>query len=262
MTNANHTRDVAVHGDVEDGYGPSPTSSSGTSASGRTWGPAVRPTSVDGRSWTCGPGMADRRTGKPFEHDTATVIFSCTKGIMAICAYLLVQEGRLDLDVPMATLLAGVRAGRQGGDHPAAGPGAPGRAGIPRPRSHHRRCPRLGSGHPSHRATGPHITPRPMGTRITPSRSGGWSERSSAASPASRPVRTSGRRSAIPLELDTWIGLPAVGSGSGRLHGSLPFQTMTRSSRRGSRGCASDPSRHRAREPSAAPSPSRPRTAT
>ena len=47
-------------------------------------------------------GTADRRTGRPYEHDTATVIFSCTKGVMAICAYLLVQEGRLDLDAPIA----------------------------------------------------------------------------------------------------------------------------------------------------------------
>jgi CubicO group peptidase (beta-lactamase class C family) len=30
------------------------------------------------------------------------VIFSCTKGVMAICAYRLVQDGRLDLDAPVA----------------------------------------------------------------------------------------------------------------------------------------------------------------
>jgi CubicO group peptidase (beta-lactamase class C family) len=47
-------------------------------------------------------GTADRRTGRPFDHDTATVIFSCTKGVMAVCAHLLVQEGRLDLDSPIA----------------------------------------------------------------------------------------------------------------------------------------------------------------
>jgi CubicO group peptidase (beta-lactamase class C family) len=47
-------------------------------------------------------GVADRRTGRLFEHDSATVIFSCTKGVMAVCAYLLVQEGRLDLDLPIA----------------------------------------------------------------------------------------------------------------------------------------------------------------
>ena len=48
-------------------------------------------------------GIADSRTGRPWDHDTAAVIFSCTKGLLAICAYLLVQEGRLDLDAPIAT---------------------------------------------------------------------------------------------------------------------------------------------------------------
>jgi CubicO group peptidase (beta-lactamase class C family) len=46
-------------------------------------------------------GTADRRTGRPWEHDTAAVIFSCSKGLLAICAYLLVEEGRLDLDAPI-----------------------------------------------------------------------------------------------------------------------------------------------------------------
>lgn len=47
-------------------------------------------------------GTADRRSGRPFEHDSMTVMFSCTKGVMAICAYLLVQQGALDLDSPIA----------------------------------------------------------------------------------------------------------------------------------------------------------------
>ncbi len=47
-------------------------------------------------------GIADSRTGRAWEHDTAAVIFSCTKGVLAICAYQLVQEGRLDLDAPIA----------------------------------------------------------------------------------------------------------------------------------------------------------------
>jgi CubicO group peptidase (beta-lactamase class C family) len=46
-------------------------------------------------------GRADRRTGRPWEHDTAAVIFSCSKGLLAICAYLLVEGGRLDLDAPI-----------------------------------------------------------------------------------------------------------------------------------------------------------------
>ena len=47
-------------------------------------------------------GIADARTGRRWERDTSAVIFSCSKALVAICAYLLVQEGRLDLDVPIA----------------------------------------------------------------------------------------------------------------------------------------------------------------
>jgi CubicO group peptidase (beta-lactamase class C family) len=47
-------------------------------------------------------GVADARSGRPWTPETAAVIFSCTKGILAICAYLLVQSGRLDLDAPVA----------------------------------------------------------------------------------------------------------------------------------------------------------------
>jgi len=48
-------------------------------------------------------GIADSRTMRPWEHDTAAVIFSCSKGILATCVYLLVQEGRLDLEAPVAS---------------------------------------------------------------------------------------------------------------------------------------------------------------
>jgi CubicO group peptidase (beta-lactamase class C family) len=47
-------------------------------------------------------GVAERRTGRPWTRDTSAVIFSCTKGILAICVYVLVQAGRLDLDAPVA----------------------------------------------------------------------------------------------------------------------------------------------------------------
>ncbi|MGW5560881.1 serine hydrolase domain-containing protein [Micromonospora sp. NPDC003944] len=46
-------------------------------------------------------GVADTRTGRPWEAHTPAVVFSCTKGILAVCAYLLVQQGRLDLDAPV-----------------------------------------------------------------------------------------------------------------------------------------------------------------
>ena len=47
-------------------------------------------------------GIADARTGRMWDRDTAAVIFSCSKAILAICAYVLVEEGRLDLDQPIA----------------------------------------------------------------------------------------------------------------------------------------------------------------
>jgi CubicO group peptidase (beta-lactamase class C family) len=47
-------------------------------------------------------GTADVRTGRPWAHDTATVIFSATKGLLAILAAKLVQERRLDYDAPVA----------------------------------------------------------------------------------------------------------------------------------------------------------------
>jgi CubicO group peptidase (beta-lactamase class C family) len=45
-------------------------------------------------------GVADVRSGRAWTADTPAVVFSCTKGMLTICAYLLVQDGRLDLDAP------------------------------------------------------------------------------------------------------------------------------------------------------------------
>jgi CubicO group peptidase (beta-lactamase class C family) len=46
-------------------------------------------------------GVADPRCGRAWAEDTPAVVFSCTKGMVTICAYLLVQQGRLDLDAPV-----------------------------------------------------------------------------------------------------------------------------------------------------------------
>lgn len=43
-------------------------------------------------------GAADARTGRPWERDTLSVVFSCSKGLMSILAARLVQEGLLDYD--------------------------------------------------------------------------------------------------------------------------------------------------------------------
>jgi CubicO group peptidase (beta-lactamase class C family) len=47
-------------------------------------------------------GMADARTGSRWTADTATVVFSCTKGLVAILAADLVRTGELDYDAPVA----------------------------------------------------------------------------------------------------------------------------------------------------------------
>jgi CubicO group peptidase (beta-lactamase class C family) len=47
-------------------------------------------------------GVADAETGAPWGEDTLVLVFSTTKGATAVCANRLVQEGRLDLDAPVA----------------------------------------------------------------------------------------------------------------------------------------------------------------
>jgi CubicO group peptidase (beta-lactamase class C family) len=92
----------AISGDVEDGFGTILDTfvenfrQRGDLGSGCT-------IIVDGRPvvdiWG---GVADARTGRPWTRDSAAVIFSCSKGILALCSYLLVQDGHLDLDAPVA----------------------------------------------------------------------------------------------------------------------------------------------------------------
>ena len=45
-------------------------------------------------------------TDRSWQQDTPSVIFSCTKGLVAILIGELVREGRLDLDAPASHLLA------------------------------------------------------------------------------------------------------------------------------------------------------------
>jgi CubicO group peptidase (beta-lactamase class C family) len=47
-------------------------------------------------------GVADRRTNRAWERDTLGVVWSCTKGAVALCAHILVSRGLLDLDAPVA----------------------------------------------------------------------------------------------------------------------------------------------------------------
>lgn len=46
-------------------------------------------------------GMRDPDTGSPWQRDTVSVVFSCTKAATAICAHMLEDRGLLDLDLPV-----------------------------------------------------------------------------------------------------------------------------------------------------------------
>ncbi|MEU4896610.1 serine hydrolase domain-containing protein [Streptomyces sp. NPDC044780] len=47
-------------------------------------------------------GVADQGSGREWQRDTAVPVFSCAKGIVSVCAHLLAQRGRLDLDAPVS----------------------------------------------------------------------------------------------------------------------------------------------------------------
>jgi CubicO group peptidase (beta-lactamase class C family) len=46
-------------------------------------------------------GVADDETGRPWDERTLELVFSTTKGVAAICANKLAQEGKLDMDAPV-----------------------------------------------------------------------------------------------------------------------------------------------------------------
>lgn len=48
-------------------------------------------------------GVRNADTGQPWEEDTPVRVASTTKGITAVCANLLVQQGLLDIDAPVAS---------------------------------------------------------------------------------------------------------------------------------------------------------------
>src|SRR5258708_8291413 len=58
---------------------------------------------LDGKSvvdiWA---GHADREKTRPWTRDTLVNVYSTTKGLTAICAHRLVDEGKLDIDTPVA----------------------------------------------------------------------------------------------------------------------------------------------------------------
>ena len=154
-------------------------------------------------------GIADAHSGRAWEEDSIVLVFSTTKGLTAVCANKLAQEGRLDVDAPVAsTGPSSAQAGKE--DDPGAlaavAPGRPARRrraadaratrsrgtrSIERARARRRRC-----GSPG------------RSTATTRSRTAGSSARSSAASPAAASARTSARRSATRSGSTSGSGCP------------------------------------------------------
>jgi CubicO group peptidase (beta-lactamase class C family) len=47
-------------------------------------------------------GIARRKEGTPWKRDTLSVVYSCTKGMVALCAHILESRGKLDIEAPVA----------------------------------------------------------------------------------------------------------------------------------------------------------------
>ena len=59
-------------------------------------------------------GVADKATGRAWDCDTLTLVFSVTKGVSTICGLILAERGELDLDAPVTTYWPEFGAGGKG----------------------------------------------------------------------------------------------------------------------------------------------------
>lgn len=92
----------AAHGTVAPGYERVAEAFAATMLTERTAGGALcvlRDGEVVVDLWG---GLADHVEGREWRADTPTVVFSCTKGVLAVLAAKLVGSGDLDLDAPVA----------------------------------------------------------------------------------------------------------------------------------------------------------------
>ena len=60
-------------------------------------------------------GVKDERDGQAWTADTASVVFSCTKGVMSILVARLVQDGLLDYETPVSRYWPEFAAAGKGG---------------------------------------------------------------------------------------------------------------------------------------------------
>ncbi|MEV0155472.1 serine hydrolase domain-containing protein [Micromonospora sp. NPDC050686] len=93
--------DPQIHGHADEGFGRVADVFRGNFASRGEVGAAVAVYVAGRKVVDLYGGLADPRSGRPWTAQTPAVVFSVTKGIMAICAYQLVRHGQLDLDAPV-----------------------------------------------------------------------------------------------------------------------------------------------------------------
>jgi len=60
-------------------------------------------------------GVAERSTGRPYGEDTLQLVFSTSKGVVAVCVGLLIERGQLDPDAPVAEYWPEFAAGGKAG---------------------------------------------------------------------------------------------------------------------------------------------------
>jgi CubicO group peptidase (beta-lactamase class C family) len=53
-------------------------------------------------SWICGADTPTPGGSWPWERDTLVNVWSTTKGVVALCAHILVDRGLLDVDTPVS----------------------------------------------------------------------------------------------------------------------------------------------------------------
>ena len=92
-----------IHGDAVEGFGPVADAFRANFAKRGELGAAVVLYLAGRKVVDLWGGVADPRNGRPWVRDTPAIVFSVTKGVLAICVYQLVGQGRLDLDAPVAS---------------------------------------------------------------------------------------------------------------------------------------------------------------
>ncbi|MFP6627659.1 MAG: serine hydrolase domain-containing protein [Myxococcota bacterium] len=95
--------DATIQGDCNERFGAVRDTFEAACASGAEIGAAVCVVQDGETVVDLWGGFKDAARTEPWQRDTLANVFSTTKGMTALCAHRLVDEGRLDLDAPVAT---------------------------------------------------------------------------------------------------------------------------------------------------------------